>query len=150
MTIKMIYDDKKGRCSIQEGDVLSIGEFKVLFTTENNKQVAKSIHNNENISYKDGVNFDEMFTDLMLNNLDYTEDITIERNNEIVFKSKASLSGEDKMDAIEYLKKRKIMCETYTCLECPYKRTNCIEDIQSESPELAVTFVENWFDNHIN
>lgn len=84
-----MYDDKKGRCCIQEGDVLSIGEFKVLFTTENNKQVAKDISDNENISYYDGVNFDEMFTDLILNNLP-SWDIRVERNNEIVFEVKCN------------------------------------------------------------
>jgi len=90
--ISKMYDNKKDRSCIQNGDMLTIGEFKVLFTIENNKQVAKVMYYNENISYKDGVNFDEMFTDLILNNLDYTEDVTIERNNEIVFKSKTLIN----------------------------------------------------------
>lgn len=86
MSIEM-YDYKKGRCCIQEGDILSIGEFKVLFTTENDKQVAKDMSDNENIRYHNSVNFDEMFTDLILGNLPVW-DIKVERNNEIVFKSK--------------------------------------------------------------
>lgn len=88
MDIKM-YDNEKGRCCIQEGDILSIGECKILFTTENNKQIAKLINDDDNISYKDGVNFDEMFTDLILNNLPYW-DVAIERNDEVVFEIKAS------------------------------------------------------------
>jgi hypothetical protein len=86
--MEKLYNDKKGRCCMQEGDILSIGEFKVLFVIENDKQVAKMLHTNENISYRDGINFDEIFTDLILNNLDYTENITIERNNEIIFEAK--------------------------------------------------------------
>ena len=82
-----MYNEEKGRCCIQDGDILSIGEFKILFTTENNKPVAKDMTDNENLHYHDNVNFDEMFTDLILNNLP-SWDIKVERNNKIVFKSR--------------------------------------------------------------
>lgn len=87
MNIEKMYNSKKGRCCIQEGDMLTIGECKILFTSENNKQVAKVIYSDENIPYNDGVNFDEMFTDLIINNLS-NWDIAIERNNEILFELK--------------------------------------------------------------
>ena len=54
------------------------------------------------------------------------------------------------INAVEYIKEMKRMCESYgqdTCYGCPFYEINgymgCL-DIEEENPEMAVTVVEQW------
>ena len=85
--INKMYNKERGRCCIENGDILTIGEdLSILFTQENDLQIAKNFNTNDRIKYHDGTNFDEMFADLIINNVS-NWDMKIVRDNEVVFQT---------------------------------------------------------------
>ena len=53
------------------------------------------------------------------------------------------------MDAVEYLKTMKRMCDQYECNTCPLSGNNsCVYDGNPEDPEEVVKIVEQWLKEH--